>query len=190
MADINAIQAFGASLAALLTNSYPEELRADHSCQFRLVSSDELEKQAATGNTVTIFLYRVTPEQHSGSKAQAALTSPANPPLTLELHYLISVWADNALHEQTILAWLMSFLHQHPVFDRSSLTIDAQWDSDEEIQLVQEEMSNEDLMRIWEALQPNYRLSIPYVARVIRIDPAEKGGDRPVVANRFSYMTI
>jgi hypothetical protein len=189
MANLNAIQAFGASLAALLTNSYPDELRAGHSCQFRLVSSDELEKQTTTGNTVTIFLYRVTTEQHSRNRAQAALSGPADISLNLELHYLVSVWADNALHEQTILAWLMSFLHEHPVFDRSSLTIDAQWDSDEQIQLVQEEMSNEDLMRIWEALQPNYRLSIPYVARVIRIDPAEQGSDRPVVANRFSYLT-
>jgi len=188
MANINAIQAVGASLAALLTNSYPDDLRANHSCLFRLISSDEMEKPFTSGNTVTIFLYRVTTEQHARNRAQGALTSQAKAPLTLELHYLISVWADNALHEQTILAWVMSFLHDHPTLDSSSLTVDAQWDRDEEIQLVQEEMSNEDLMRIWEALSPNYRLTIPYVARVIRIDPAQTGSDKPLVANRYTYI--
>jgi hypothetical protein len=42
-------------------------------------------------------------------------------------------------------------------------------------------------MRIWDTLEPNYRLSLSYIARVVRIDPDEDSDQRPVVAMRFDY---
>ena len=44
------------------------------------------------------------------------------------------------------------------------------------------ELSNEDLMRIWDAIDPSYRVSVPYVARVVQLDlePSQEGA--PVVA--------
>jgi hypothetical protein len=52
------------------------------------------------------------------------------------------------------------------------------------------EMSNEDLMRLWDVLAPNYRLSLPYIARVVRIEPDEVEEGLPVVATRFGYGDI
>jgi len=40
-------------------------------------------------------------------------------------------------------------------------------------------------MRIWDALAPDYRLSFPYIARVVRIDVAEGTEGAPVVATRY-----
>jgi len=43
-------------------------------------------------------------------------------------------------------------------------------------------------MRIWDALTPSYRLSVSYVARLVRIDPdSDDAQFRPVVAARFAY---
>jgi hypothetical protein len=39
-------------------------------------------------------------------------------------------------------------------------------------------------MRIWDTLEPDYRLSLSYIARVVRIDPAEVREERQVVATR------
>jgi hypothetical protein len=42
-------------------------------------------------------------------------------------------------------------------------------------------------MRVWDALDPAYRLSVAYVARVIRIDRETIAAGRPVVATRFDF---
>ena len=55
------------------------------------------------------------------------------------------------------------------------------------IQLIPAELSTEDIMRIWDALEPSYRLSVSYIARVVRIDSTRVEQVRPVVATRFSY---
>ena len=55
-------------------------------------------------------------------------------PLSLDLHYLMTVWADGALAGQTILAWAMHEIY-HPVLDESSLSPEAQWAAGELIQL-------------------------------------------------------
>ena len=43
-------------------------------------------------------------------------------------------------------------------------------------------------MRIWDALEPPYHLSVSYIARVVRIDLDAFESLQVVVANRFSYM--
>ena len=81
----------------------------------------------------------------------------------------------------------MQQLDQHPVMDLSSLDAAGGWRADDLVQIVPAELSNEDLMRIWDALAPDYRLSLSYVARVVRIDPDEAETGLPVVATRFEY---
>ena len=42
-------------------------------------------------------------------------------------------------------------------------------------------------MRVWDALAPDYRLSLSYIARVLRIDAGEVQTGLPVVATRYQY---
>jgi hypothetical protein len=65
------------------------------------------------------------------------------------------------------------------------LSSDGDWDPTESIQLVLADLSLEDILRIWDALGPKYRLSIAYVARVVRIDRTAIPAS-PVVATRFT----
>jgi hypothetical protein len=104
-------------------------------------------------------------------------------PLAVDLHFLITVWSESAAIEQTLCAWAMSQLHQHPIMDVSSLTEEGGWRNDDVVQIIPAELSNEDLMRIWDALAPDYRLSLSYIARVIRIDSADVPMGLPVVVN-------
>jgi hypothetical protein len=85
------------------------------------------------------------------------------------------------------MAWVMSELNQHPVLDSAALSPEAQWRPDDQVHIVPVELSTEDLMRIWDALLPNYRLSISYIARVVRIDPVFRPESEPVVAARYRY---
>ena len=64
----------------------------------------------------------------------------------------------------------MREIHLHPVFDSSTLSSQAKWATSDVVQLVQSELSGDDMSRIWEILSPKYRLSVAYIARVVRID--------------------
>ena len=100
---------------------------------------------------------------------------------------MLSIWADSAAAEHTICAWVMRQLHQHPIMDVSSLTEEGGWSPDDVVHIIPAELSNEDLMRIWDAIAPYYRLSVSYIARVVRIEVDEVGVDLPVISTQFEY---
>jgi Pvc16 N-terminal domain len=82
----------------------------------------------------------------------------------------------------------MEQLQTTPILDSSVLSATAGWDVTEQIQLMPADLSLEDILRIWDALGPKYRLSIGYLARVVRIDRTI-ADDLPVVATRFKFNT-
>lgn len=194
MADLRAnalrMHAVGNSLAVFLRNTYPGELRDDFPCQFEVVSSGELLTPNQNDTRLTFFLHRLTTNEHLRNASRVNGRAHLLAPLTLDLHYLMTVWANNALTEQVIMAWAMRQLHMHSVLDVSSLRPEGGWEASDVINVVPAEMSNEDMMRIWDALNPPYRLSVSYIARAVRIDVDEIADARPVVATRFSLATL
>jgi hypothetical protein len=156
-------------------------------CHFRVLSSGELKAGVDFGTTLSLYLYRVLINEHVRSQPVARSGGRSSLPLFVDLHFLLTIWAESAVAEQTILAWAIQHLHQFPILDVSSLTKEGGWQPDEIIQIVPAELSNEDLMRIWDALAPDYRLSFPYIARVVRIDVDEGAEGAPVVATRYQF---
>lgn len=187
MANLSAVHSVGSSLITYLRNAYPEPLRTDHDCDFRLLSSGEMADPGDMGTAVTLYLYRITVDEHLRSEPMSYKPNDQARPLSVDLHYLLSVWADSALVEHSIIAWVMSELDQHCVLDKATLSSDGGWFDEDQVQIVPVELSNEDLMRIWDALAPNYRLSVSYKARVVRIDPIAIPEGEPVVARRLHY---
>jgi hypothetical protein len=54
------------------------------------------------------------------------------------------------------------------------------WSVNEVVQVYLAELTTEEVMRTFDSLPLDYKLSIPYVARVIRIDEQAARPDRPV----------
>ncbi len=189
MANLEAIYSLGSSLVTYLKNVYPVLLSNEHSCEFRLFSSGELStiNEEEINTTVSLYLYRITMNEFVRNCVHPNRPSDSIPPLSIDLHYLITIWAGNAHAEHTIAAWVMRELHHHPIMDVSSLSTDGNWKQDEVVQLIPEELSTEDMMRIWDSINPGYRLSLSYIARVVKIDSDESGTARPVVAVRKSF---
>jgi hypothetical protein len=78
-------------------------------------------------------------------------------------------------------------LDGHPSFGHSDLVdtiggVDSIWGSGESFQFIPDEMGTEDLYQIWESLGHHFELSVPYKARVVRLEhqPFETTG--PVLA--------
>jgi hypothetical protein len=185
-----AVVSVGDSLVTYLQNAYPQDLRVQFPCNFQLVSSNEINTQSHDfGTAVTLYLHRVTMDPHLRNSVVRTGLHRELVPLSLDLHYLLTIWADKALAEQTILGWVMRELYTHEALSQSDLTPAGSWKPDDIIQVVPGEISNEDMMRIWDALDPPYHLSLSYIARVVRIDPAAAITGLPVVARRFDYTT-
>jgi hypothetical protein len=193
MAGSGAVLSVGNSLVAYLTavNELARDSGDGVQASFQLVSSAEIADIATpeAGATITFWLYRLGVDPYLRNRA-AAPRSGAGPvfPLGLELHYLVTAWAANAAREHEALAFVMRELYRHPVLDRSVLAPAEAWRADEAVHLVSTELSTEDMMRIWDAIRPEYRLSVTWCARVVRLDRDSLGETgRPVVATRFAF---
>jgi hypothetical protein len=185
MANFQAIHSVGESIRSFLRNTYPADLPT---FDIQLISSNQLANTEDLNNTLTLFLHRVTVNEHSRNLRQGNNFPAKGSPLSVDLHYLMSVWAESALAEQTVLGWAMRQLHLHPILDTSVLSAEAEWQPNELIHILPIDLSNEDIMRIWDRLKPSYRLSVAYVARVVHVEADRTPDDHPVVATRFELQ--
>ena len=119
---------------------------------------------------LSIFLYRVDFNKVMRAAWSAASERDGRAHLGLDLHYLITPWAENAVDEHRILGRAMQCLETTPILTGPLLHSSGEWDAGESIQLVLEEVSSEAVMRMFDSLPTDYRLSVPYIARVMRLD--------------------
>jgi hypothetical protein len=182
MANLRAIHSVGFSLIKYLRNAYPDDLRAEFPCDFRLVASGEMNGDKVDfGTAVTLYLHRVTMNPYVRNSAHLNAQQQTTLPLSVDLHYLLSIWADNSPAEHTILGWAIRQLYQHQTLSQSDLTPEGGWGAGDFVQVIPSELSNEDVMRIWDALDPGYRLSVSYIARVVRIEADAQPDIMPAV---------
>lgn len=188
LANVRAFQSIGEALRTYLSTTYPQELRDEFPCSFELVSTGQLaEFDDPTGDSVvacTLFLYRTTiNEQLRNTLQPSSFLVRSVSALPLELHWMLSVWSNSAAAEQVVFAWALSQLSQQPLLDLTTLN-GAGFQPHEVIHVLPEELELEQLMRIWESIQPSYRLSTTYVTRVVRLDVANVSPP-PVVTSRL-----
>lgn len=130
-------------------------------------------------NRVNLFLYHT--EYDAGWRntdlPRRGRPGEALPPvLPLNLHYLVTVYAenDNELIGQVLLGTAMQVLHDHPVLSRSEIeTALAQAELDEQVERVRVTalpFKVEELSGIWSGFQSEYRLSAGYKVGVLLIE--------------------
>lgn len=121
---------------------------------------------------LSIFLVRVEVNQvmRASWSAVGALNDRVH--LPLDLHFLLTPWASNAEFEMRILGSAMRCLEETPVLSGPLLdtTHGAGFAADEAIQIVPGDLGPEGIMRIWDTLDLDYRLSVPYLLRIVRLD--------------------
>lgn len=189
MANHLAIHSFCQSLCDYLSQRHatyvpPAGVPALPAANFVVLSSAKFSSSdVIVDGTVSLFLHRVTINNHLRNTRQQANLGP----LSLDLHLLLTVWADDADDEHILLAWAMRELHQHAYLDRSSLGAEAAWAVDEQVNLAAVDLSPEEMARIWEASHRGFRLSHAFLARIIRIDVDRTPEGAPVVATRFTH---
>lgn len=184
MAGLSAIHAVTSGLAQYLTRAHQISPIKATNCLFTTVSTGEFKKLDGNDTTCSLFLYRVSP---NGLTRNPVTQDGRRPPLTLNLHLLLTVWADSTQKEQLVFAWVMRELHRLAVLDRSVLGTAAAFEVADLVQLSSEDLSMDDLSKLWQMLAPPYRLSATFVARNVRIDADDDEVFPPAVATRFGF---
>lgn len=145
---------------------------------------------------LNIFMVHVSPNtgwvnQHYPSRNYSG-ERITNPPLALDLHYLLTAWCSNELHSEILLGYGMQLMHENPVLTREAirkslllpggistagLPLNLQSLSGsglekqvEMVKIIPESLTMEEMARIWSALQTKYRPSAAYQVSVVLIE--------------------
>jgi hypothetical protein len=153
----------------------------------------------ANGNEpsqLNLFLFQVTPNAAWRNEALPSRNSDgeriSNPPLALNLHYLLTAYGALDLHAEILLGYGMQLLHETPVLTRNairtSLAPPSQVDAGdlppemralftselaeqvEQIKIIPESPNTEEISRLWSALGGRYRPTAVYQVSVVLIE--------------------
>lgn len=186
MAGFAGIAAAGKSIEMLLTAGF-EEFQPVTGSNTRavLVHTVDFETTNVSNNigspALSIFLYRVDFNKVMRAALAATSAQDGRSHLGLDLHYLITPWAGNAEDEHRVLGSAMQTLESTPILSGPLLHSSGEWDGGESIQIVLEEVSTEAVMRTFDSLPTDYRLSVPYIARIMRLDGRLAAPEGPVI---------
>ncbi len=182
MADFRAIATATEAVLQLLRSEYRREDFNQETLEFKVFTAKDFAKPLTAG--VSLFAYRIFPNGVHRTPAGRATPDGRRFPalLPVDLHFMLTVWGKEASLQHMIAGWMMRVLEDHPIFPAALLNAVSPgvFRPDETLEVSLTELTNEDLLRIWETLVQNvYQLSVPYVARVLRIEsrrPLAAGG--------------
>jgi hypothetical protein len=176
VAGFGGIAAVGRSIELLLNAGYAAvEPVTGRTTKSKLVRTEDLDPPAPTISRpgLSVLLYRV--DFNKTMRASWASTSSVdgNVHLPLDLHYLLTAWGDNAEEEHRIIGRSMQILEAAGGLSGTSLQPGGDWSATESVELYLEDMPTDDLMRTFDSLRCEFRLSIPYLARVVVVSTGD-----------------
>lgn len=162
--------------------------------------------RVATGdsepNRLNLFLYHVTPNQGWRNAGQPSRGHKgerlSNPPLALDLHYMLTAYGQSDLNAEILLGYAMEVMHNNGIIGREAIRasldpsdpstvtqipVDGQGrsaidlaDQVENIKITPHYLSADELSRMWTAMQARYRPTVAYQVSTVLIQ-----GTRPFV---------
>jgi len=206
-----AIAAVTASLKDLLNDGLMDhDLSTVGSFTVTAQPPDRITTGTTENDQLNLFLYQVTansgwrnvglPSRDSGGQRIT------NPPLALDLHYLLTAYGAQDLNAEVLLGYAMQVLHETPVLTRDQLrtalgapapidgtllpgpfgTLSAV-DLANQVELIKVTpvfLSSEDLSKLWTAMQARYRPSMAYLVSVVLIQSEAPIRSAPPVLKR------
>ncbi len=218
MSNALAMGAVTAVLKNLLDNAVVNEklTNAVGPVKVSAVSPDRL-KANVNFIGLNLFLYHVQPNpgwrnaQLPSRDANGARLT--NPPLALDLYYLVSAWGIADFEAEILLGYAMQLFHELPVLTREvirktfegagpvvapgtllptkyqNLAAAALADQFELLKITPHTMNAEESSKLWSAIQMNYRPSVSYQVSVVLIDSeAATRTPMPVLARNIEAV--
>ena len=149
---------------------------------------------------LNIFMHQATP---NAALRNAALPSrdrngnrTSNPPLALDLHYLVTAYGVSDLQAEVLLGYAMQLLHETPMLSREKIRIALNApsmpvdggslpaiyqalrasdlaDQYEQLKITPATMNTEEMSKLWSAFQAHYRPTAAYQVSVVMIEASQ-----------------
>lgn len=156
------------------------------------VAPDLMEEIAKTKTRLNLFLYQATPNigwRNVGlpsTNGQGERTG--NPPLALDLHYLLTAYSKETFGAEILLGYAMQLLHETPVLTRQIIRRKQQeWSSGndallkllattnlaeqaEQIKITPQSIDPEGMSRLWTGFKSDFRPTAAYQVTVVLIE--------------------
>lgn len=195
MANYRAIRATCEAVLRVLEQTWEQTSMFNGAHLDFMVYHTQQFQQRPVRTGISLFLYNVS--INTTRRIPPARPRPdgtARPPqLPLDLHVLLTPWADEASLQQDILGWMLRVLEDTPLLSVAVLNTpsDMVFNPDETVEIVGGFLTIEDMLRIWDGLPGDFQLSVPYTARVVRIDSERevlRGG--PVLTRELDFGQV
>ena len=164
---------------------------------------------------LNLFLYQVTP---NAAWRNAGLPSRngsgerlSNPPLAIDLHYLLTAYGVEEMHAEILLGYGMQLLHETPILTRAAIRMalapptpvpaggelpaamrdlftSELAEQVEQIKIVPQSLSTEEVSRLWAAFQAKYRPTAAYQVSVVLIESRRATRSALPVRQRNVYV--
>ncbi len=170
----------------------------------------------ADPNQLNLFLYHVAPNsgwRNNGLPSRdAAGNRLTNPPLALDLFYLLTAYGEKDFNAEILLGYAMHLLHETPVLTREAIRKALRGPSApvtgeilptdfktlvatdlaeqvEQIKIIPQSMSSEEMSKLWTALQTSYRPTAAYQVSLVLIEARRPTKQTLPVRERIVFVT-
>ena len=163
---------------------------------------------------LNLFMYHVSFNQGWRNVGQPAFNQKgervSNPPLALDLHYLLTAYGSEELHTDILLGYGMQLFHETMVLDRDAirksiaapsllqggslpdslkvLSTSQLAEQAEQIKITPEMLSIEDISKLWAAFGAKYRPTAAYKVTVVLIESSKSTKSALPVTGRKIYV--
>jgi len=190
MSDYPVIGAVSETLRALLTANITHSTDGQiKNVPIELLSPREMQdKQENLG--VSVWLYRVSrmADMLNEPPQRISPTQMVRAPLPILLYYLITPVAAHPLTRHTLLGKVLQVMNDNAILRGAHLRGILAGTSDQ-LRLVLETLSLEDLSLVWDALSEPYQLSVSYLVQLASIDSADQPVQTSVVLQKSTECT-
>ncbi len=170
---------------------------------------------AAQNSQLNVFLYHVSPNVAWRNAKLPSRDSDgnriSNPPLALDLHYLITAYGVQELDSEILLGYAMQLLHETPILTRAAvrrslappsivgtagdlparlreLATSELAEQFEQIRIVPQQLNTEEMSKLWAAFGAKYRPTAAYQASVVLIESRQSARGALPVRSRGIYV--
>lgn len=187
MADYRALAAAGRSIVALLNRRFEEELPAPARRPSAVLAGtadfDEVNSAADAViqfPAVSVYCYRICVDRETRPGWSALTSADGIPRIPLKMHLLIAAWDQFVEAELEWLGLAARTLESEAILTGPLLHPSGDWRDGDSIQVVPDDLALDSMSEAFQALTTDYRLSLPYVARVVCIEGRRQPTGEPI----------
>lgn len=187
MAQYQALVAAGVSVVALLNRRFAER-DGGAGVTAMLANTKELKTMADNLGqliqqpAISVYPYRVTVDRETRPGWSAVASADGRPRIPLRMHLLVGAFAATVQDELLWLGLAAQVLESEPILTGPLLqpvimpdgTTADPWGPGDAVQVVSDDLAVDSMSEAFQSLSTDYRLQLPYLARVICLEgPAE-----------------